>query len=134
MSLDDSWGASAALFDSAFLWFIYATNSLHRWAHMEPARVPSVVKVLQRLHLVLPPEHHGIHHVAPYTKYYCITVGWMNEPLHRIGFFRILERVISRLTGLVPRADDIGVRAATALVDSAEGGQAPLVPAEADRQ
>jgi len=75
------------------------------------------VIVLQRLNLVLPPDHHAVHHTAPYAKYYCITVGWLNEPLHRVRFFQALEWIITSTTGLVPREDDIGARAARAILE-----------------
>lgn len=83
----------------------FLTNQIHAWAHAE--RVPAVVRVLQRWHLVLPPEHHEIHHRRPHMTHYCITTGWLNAGLTAIGFFRILERAISSLTGAQPRQDDL---------------------------
>jgi ubiquitin-conjugating enzyme E2 variant len=71
---------------------------------------------LQRAGLILPRDHHSVHHAAPFAKYYCITVGWLNEPLHRIAFFPALERAVTAITGLLPREDDIGARAAEAMV------------------
>ena len=68
---------------------------------------------LQRVHLILPPAHHQIHHTAPFNKYYCITVGWLNKPLAMIGFFPMLERLVTWATGLLPRQDDIGTEAAS---------------------
>jgi len=70
------------------------------------------------------------HHMAPFTKYYCITHGWLNEPLHRIGYYRVLEKWISAVTGLVPREDDLGKKAAQALsgdaLAQAESGPAAI--------
>jgi len=86
-----------------FLLWIFATNQFHKWAHME--RAPLVARHLQRLRLILPPEHHQLHHAAHHDTHYCITVGWLNGPLHRVGFFVALERLISSLTGLRPRRD-----------------------------
>src|SRR5205823_10634622 len=81
-----------------------------KWAHMD--RPPRAVALLQRVGLVLPPDHHAVHHSSPYAKYYCITVGWLNEALFRLRFFQILEKLISATTGMIPREDDIGKRAA----------------------
>ena len=53
----------------------------------------------------------------PFAKYYCITVGWMNEPLYRLRFFEILEWIISAATGSTPREDDIGAAAARAVLE-----------------
>ncbi|HET9751355.1 MAG TPA: fatty acid desaturase CarF family protein, partial [Myxococcales bacterium] len=89
---------------------IFGTNQFHKWAHMDAP--PRMVRLLQRANLVLPPAHHAVHHRPPYNKYYCITVGWLNEALFRLRFFQMLEKLITRLTGLVPREDDIGKHAA----------------------
>jgi plasmanylethanolamine desaturase len=89
---------------------IFGTNQFHKWAHMDSP--PPYARVLQRANLILPPEHHAVHHTAPFAKYYCITVGWLNEALFRLRFFQILEKIVVRLTGLIPREDDIGKRAA----------------------
>ncbi len=70
-----------------------ATNLFHKWAHQEK---PSAgVRRLQRLRLVLEPEHHQLHHTRPFDKHYCITNGWLNPLLNRVGFFRKLEAVLS---------------------------------------
>jgi hypothetical protein len=99
---------------------IFGTNQFHKWAHMDEP--PRYVRALQRAGLILPPEHHEVHHTAPYAKYYCITVGWLNEALFRLRFFQMLEKIITALTGLLPREDDIGKRAALVVA------QAPLPP------
>jgi plasmanylethanolamine desaturase len=103
--------ASAAL--GSMIFWVMATNQFHKWSHVD-APGP-VVGLLQRLHLILPPEHHQVHHTAPFNKYYCITVGWLNRPLQVIQFFPLAERLITRVTGLLPRQDDIGTEAAQVL-------------------
>ena len=114
--------AIAALLPDGTVWFflaamtfamclaIFGTNQFHKWAHMDTP--PWYAQALQRANLILPPEHHAVHHTSPYAKYYCITVGWLNEGLFRLRFFQILEKIIAHLTGLIPREDDIGKRAA----------------------
>ena len=127
-----TWHFAIAGLVFSFTVFGFLTNQFHKWAH-EKNPHPAVA-ALQRWHLILPRDHHQIHHKAPYTKYYCITNGWMNEPLHRIGWFRALEKLISAVTGLVPREDDIGKKAAQALIEAApaEGtAAAPLAVVKA---
>jgi hypothetical protein len=69
-----------------------ATNVFHKWAHQES---PSAgVRWLQRMRLVLEPEHHQVHHSEPFEMHYCITNGWLNPLLNKIGFFRKLEAVL----------------------------------------
>jgi ubiquitin-conjugating enzyme E2 variant len=104
LPLETMWGRYAAFFLATFLLGIFCTNQFHKWAHLEHR--PAWIEFLQRSRLILSYEHHQTHHQAPYTRYYCITSGWMNEPLYRSHFFPFLERVISGLTGMVPRKDD----------------------------
>jgi hypothetical protein len=86
--------------------FTLATNQVHKWAHADVA--PAPVRVLQRLGIVLSPEAHAVHHVAPHMRHYCITHGWLNPILDGIGFFRAAERIIVRVFGAAPRAEDLG--------------------------
>lgn len=100
----------------AFATFFTAiTSQIHKWAHMDEP--PRVVAFLQRVRLVLSPKHHALHHTPPYARNYCITVGWMNGVLHAVRFFEVLERIISALTGAIPREDDIGKEAAIAVAN-----------------
>jgi ubiquitin-conjugating enzyme E2 variant len=99
----------STLMFSLVLWVLF-TNQFHKWAHFD--QPPAGIAWLQRMNLILPRDHHSLHHTAPYAKYYCITVGWLNEPLHRLRFFQGLERIITAATGLLPREDDLGKRAA----------------------
>jgi len=112
--------AATAIF-SVTLWVLF-TNQFHKWSHLDVR--PRWVVLLQRLNLILPPDHHAVHHSAPYAKYYCITVGWLNEPLHRLRFFQALERIVTAATGLVPREDDIGASAALAILDESPAPRA----------
>ena len=106
----------------SMVFFVMWTNQIHKWSHLEPAQTPAFLRVLQRLHIILPPDHHQLHHKSPYDRYYCITTGWLNWPLSKIGFYRQAERFISAVFGLIPRRDDIGLKAALAI--------APLVMTE----
>jgi sterol desaturase/sphingolipid hydroxylase (fatty acid hydroxylase superfamily) len=72
--------------------FVFCTNQFHKWAHADTA--PRAVQWLQRVGIILSPQHHAIHHAAPHDKYYCITVGWMNPLLTRVRFFRACEAVL----------------------------------------
>jgi ubiquitin-conjugating enzyme E2 variant len=122
-----AWWVFISAFMGAMIFWVMATNQFHKWSHMEE---PSAfVGFLQRIHLVLPPDHHRVHHTAPFNKYYCITVGWLNWPLSAIHFFPLAERLITWTTGLLPRQDDIGTEAAVALMETTEGQPVPMVEA-----
>jgi ubiquitin-conjugating enzyme E2 variant len=98
-------GASAITFLFTLCFGTFLTNQFHRWAHED--RVGPFVAFLQRTRLILSKEAHDKHHVRPYDKAYCITTGWLNGPLHQLGFYRAVERVITRVTGVQPRKDDL---------------------------
>ncbi len=99
--------------------FMSITSQVHKWAHAE--RVPKLVRLLQRARLILTKQAHARHHMAPFDRAYCITSGWLNATLHYVRFFRVLERVISAVTGALPRKDDIGVVAATIVANECDG-------------
>ena len=71
----------------------FGTNQFHKWAHT-PTPHP-VVAWLQRRHWILPVDHHAIHHTWPHEAHYCITTGWMNGVLLRIGFWKFATRLLS---------------------------------------
>ena len=96
-------GGSATFWMFFFAFFFLAvavTNRLHGWAHA--ASVPSIVRWLQRRGVILSPERHADHHRAPYAQAYCVTHGWMNSVLDRIGFFERATRLLSAVG--VPRS------------------------------
>jgi plasmanylethanolamine desaturase len=96
--------------------FTCLTSQIHKWAHQDQ---PSpAIQLLQRARLILSPDHHNVHHSAPYARNYCITVGWMNGPLRAIRFFETLEWIITLVTGVLPRVDDIGEEAALEIVET----------------
>ena len=80
---------------------LLATNQIHKWAHLE--NPGPFVRLLQRCRLILTPEHHRVHHVAPYATHYCITTGWLNAILEATRFHRHAERAITIVTGAEPR-------------------------------
>lgn len=82
------------------------TSQIHKWSHME--QPPAFIALLQRWRLILHPAHHDKHHRAPFTSNYCITLGWLNHPLQALGFFARAERLITALTGALPRSEDLG--------------------------
>lgn len=69
-------------------------------------RPGKVVRLLQHLRLLLPFRHHMRHHSGNYDQNYCLINGVADLTLGRLGVFRGLERLISRLTGVVPQQND----------------------------
>jgi ubiquitin-conjugating enzyme E2 variant len=105
----DVYGPAEGLFWCAFwlltAYWVFGTNQFHAWAHTKDA--PRLVSLLQRLRLILPKQHHHVHHIAPHARNYCITNGWLNTPLRAIRFFEILEWTMTTVTGIRPQHDHI---------------------------
>ncbi|MDP2343682.1 MAG: fatty acid desaturase CarF family protein [Deltaproteobacteria bacterium] len=76
----------------------FGTNQFHKWAHMQ--HPPAFAVWLQQKHLILPRDHHQIHHTHPYSTHYCITTGWLNGILLKIHFWRFLELMGERVLRL----------------------------------
>jgi ubiquitin-conjugating enzyme E2 variant len=73
----------------------YFNSQIHKWAHLTER--PWYIRLLQRVRFFLSPAHHSNHHSGPHLTHYCITTGWMNPVLDRIGFFRKLEWLLLRV-------------------------------------
>ncbi|RJQ22560.1 hypothetical protein C4580_00730 [Candidatus Woesearchaeota archaeon] len=82
------------------------TNQFHKWAH--EVRPAGFVRVLQKSGLILSKKGHRGHHRRPFSRNYCITTGWLNPLLNKVCFWRILEKVITKMTGAVPRKEEQG--------------------------
>ena len=117
--VETAWGGPAAVFGGAFVGFGMITNQIHQWAHMPSP--PAPIRVLQDCGLILGRAEHARHHERPYHAHYCITTGWCNRTLEQIGFFRRLERAITRLMGAEPRQDDERYERAVGSFDPSAG-------------
>ncbi len=107
---------------------VFGTNQFHKWSHLPIERRPAVIRWLQSSGLILGVQHHAKHHAAPHDTYYCITVGWLNPVLAKVKFFQGVEWMITKLTGVIPRKNDIILTANKAVatvgevLDGVKGG------------
>ena len=84
-----------------------ATNLFHKWAHQEAPLW--IVNLLQRSRIILSPEHHRVHHTAPFELSYTITNGRLNPLLNRTRFFRRLEGALRAFDIKPSRETDVKV-------------------------
>jgi hypothetical protein len=103
LPLESIWGRAGLLFLAGFSIVGLPANQVHQWAHVPWP--PRTVKWLQDRGILLSRLAHEQHHAPPFDRNYCIATGWCNRFL-TAGFFRRLERLVSRLTGIAPRDDD----------------------------
>lgn len=91
-------GAAAASLEIVFM------LEFHKCGHRR--RNPAPVRLLQRAHLLLSPEHHMSHHSGRHDGNYCLITGAFDRTAGRLGAWRGLERLVSALTGWAPREND----------------------------
>ena len=104
LPLETTWESLIAVFGFGLCLSGVMTNQIHQWAHMPSP--PAAVRILQNCGVLLGRREHAGHHAGPYDQNYCITTGWCNPLLDRVGFYRHLEAIITWLTGARPRVDD----------------------------
>jgi ubiquitin-conjugating enzyme E2 variant len=114
------WALGFHVFVFAMTMGVFGTNQFHRQAHLPAAERPRVIRWLQSLGLILGSAHHAKHHASPYDTYYCITVGWLNPILAKTRFFRVAEKIVTKITGAIPRKNDIVLTATKAVATVGE--------------
>lgn len=107
-AIPDAWlGNAFILFVYASLFFliigIFFTNQIHKWAHQD-SPAPAILW-MQQQGLILSPTRHELHHTAPFTSDYCITTGWLNPILGKLGFFTFAKAVLRRAP-FMPKVDE----------------------------
>lgn len=95
---------SVHFFVITYALFIAFTNEFHKWSHQ--AKPSPIAKFCMSNHITLTPKNHRIHHSGDHDSAYCITVGWLNPFLDAIDFWRKFERLVTAVTGEIPRAND----------------------------
>lgn len=81
-------------------------NQVHKWSHRTRHENGRVVVTLQRLRLIQSPRHHHRHHVLGKDSHYCVLTDFLNPVLDRTHFWRGLEWMIQRVTGVAARDDE----------------------------
>ena len=80
------------------------SQEIHKYSHMTSTTTPSWIQFLQDQNFILSRKTHGAHHTSPFEDNYCIVTGHLNETLDQSNFFRYLEVVVFKLTGVEPNS------------------------------
>lgn len=101
--------SSTATFEAVLICLIVsATMFFGTYAHRLGHRRSNnrLVRWLQRRHLLIDPQYHSLHHRGNHDTHYCVINGWANIVCDRIGFWRLAERLIERISGAAARHND----------------------------
>ena len=93
------------LFSGSAVLFGMFANEIHAAAHRSPKENGWVITMPQKVGLMQSHAHHAHHHRKGKDSHYCVMTNHLNPGLERVQFFQTAERLIKRLTGIVPRID-----------------------------
>jgi ubiquitin-conjugating enzyme E2 variant len=85
-------------------------NQVHKWSHRTRHENGPIVAMLQRLRLIQSPAHHHRHHIGGKDSHYCVLTDFLNPILDGTGFWRGVEWLILKVTGVRRRDDEAMAR------------------------
>ncbi len=88
-----------------FVVLVVNANQIHKWAHQGPRENPKIVTWLQKHKILQTPREHARHHSGEKNSHYCVITNYLNPVLEKIAFWKGLEYLIEKTTG-VPRRND----------------------------
>ena len=80
-------------------------NQFHKWAHRNRTENGLIVTALQRARLLPTQAHHAGHHRGLRNSHYCTVTNFVNPVADKLDLWRGLERLITRVSGVLPRVD-----------------------------
>ena len=92
------------LFNFFLFVFISVNDVIHKYTHTTLAETPALITFLQKNFIIQSYGEHHIHHTEPFEKNYCTITPYINFPLEKINFWRKLEFLIEKVTGIKPRS------------------------------
>jgi ubiquitin-conjugating enzyme E2 variant len=81
-------------------------NQVHKWSHRTRHENGPFIVFLQRARVIQSPSHHHRHHVHGKDSHYCVLTDFLNPVLDGTGFWRRLEWLIKRASGIRRRDDE----------------------------
>jgi len=101
---------SVTTYSLMIIWFVtslclFLGTSFHNLGHRRPKS--PLLRLAQKLRLIITPEHHWVHHRSDQIVRYCAINGWANYLCDTLRIWRGLEWVVQATTGAEPRRDDL---------------------------
>lgn len=106
--------------------FLLFSNIIHKFSHMRNCEKNRIIRLLQKLGIFCSSEDHKLHHIYPNTKY-CVNTKFLNPILDNIGFWRLLEFIVSLFGIKVDRKNGYGYFKSTHIHDWTEKEKCPRV-------
>ena len=82
------------------------SNEVHKWSHRRPKENPRIVRWFQATGVLQSSAQHAKHHRDDKNTDYCVVTNYSNPVLEGVRFWRGLEWLIHRTTGVRRRPDE----------------------------
>lgn len=86
------------------LFLVISLNDVvHKYSHMLDHERPNWATLLQKIYIWQSHDEHHHHHMEPHIINYCPVTPFVNKILEPMNFWRRLEDVLEKYTGVKPR-------------------------------
>lgn len=87
---------------SLFL-MISLNDVIHKYSHMFDHERPNWATFFQKIYFFQSHDEHHLHHIVPHEINYCPITPYVNVVLEKINFWKKMENLIYKCTGVEPR-------------------------------
>lgn len=91
------------LFTCILFFMIGINDIIHKYAHTLDHERPKLITLLQKTNIIQSREEHYQHHISPHEINYCPITPYLNGVLQKVNFWRRLESVVEKISGVKPR-------------------------------
>lgn len=74
-------------------------TQVHKFSHQPQSRLPSMIRFLQKIHLIQNSRHHVRHHMGENNSHYCLITPLLNPILDKIYFWKFMESILEPILG-----------------------------------
>lgn len=92
------------LFLTILFLMISLNDVIHKYAHLHDHERPALITWMQQIYLIQSQDEHHLHHISPHDVNYCPITPYVNVVLERLDFWRKIENLVEKFTGVKPRS------------------------------